>query len=51
MRRKRYRVLTGLVHSYCKPYESDSLIKAVIALIWRIILYQRGWIVDQKLKP
>lgn len=41
---KKYRVLTGLCHWYCKPYITNQYWKALIALIWRKILYQRGWI-------
>lgn len=46
---KKYSVLTGLVHSYCKPYRTDSYFKAVIALIYRWIVFGRGWIL--KVKP
>lgn len=42
---KKYRVLTGLCHSYCKPYITDQYWKALIALLYRKVIYQRGWIV------
>lgn len=42
---KKYRVLTGLCHSCCKPYITDQYWKALIALLYRKVIYQRGWIV------
>lgn len=45
---KKYNVLTGLVHSYCKPYRTDSYIKALIALLYRKLIFGRGWITRSK---
>ncbi len=42
---KEYSVLTGLVHSYCKPYRTDSYLKAIIVLLCRKIVYGRGYII------
>ena len=42
---KKYNVHTGLVHSICEPYRTDSYIKALIALLWRKIWFGRGYII------
>ena len=44
-RGKKYNVLTGLVHSYCKPYRTNDYWKALIALLWRKIWFGRGYII------
>lgn len=45
-RGERYNVLTGLVHSYCQPYRTNTYWKAVVALIWRKIKFGRGYIIN-----
>ena len=40
----KYNVLTGLVHTYCKPYRTNTYWKAFFALIWRKIKFGRGYI-------
>lgn len=44
MEKYKYNVLTGLVHSYCKPYRTNSYFKAIIVLMWRRFNLGRGWI-------
>lgn len=41
----KYNVLTGLVHTYCKPYRTNNYLKAIIALCWRWLLFSRGYII------
>lgn len=47
----RYNVLTGLVHCYCRPYRTNSYFKAIIALIYRRIVYGRGYIIKSSYIP
>ena len=42
---EKYNVLTGLVHSYCKPYRTNVYWKALVALLWRKIRFGRGYII------
>lgn len=42
--RMKYHVLTGLVHGVCKPYRTNSYLKAVVALLYRRLIYCRGYI-------
>ena len=44
MKMKKYNVLTGLDHYYCKPYRTDSYLKALVALLYRKLLFGRGYI-------
>lgn len=41
---KKYNVLTGLVHTVCKPYRTNSYFKACIALAYRKFRFGRGYI-------
>lgn len=41
---KKYSVVTGLVSSVCKPYYTNSYLKAIIAMLYRRIRFGRGWI-------
>lgn len=47
---KKYNVLTGLVHSYCEPYRTNSLFKAIVALIYRKVKFGRGYIIRDNQK-
>lgn len=46
----KYHVLTGLVHSYCKPYRTNSYWKAIIALLYRKVWFDRGYIIKNEYK-
>jgi hypothetical protein len=46
----KYNVLTGLVHTVCKPYRTNLYIKAVIALTWRRFMFGRGYIITENTK-
>jgi hypothetical protein len=47
---KKYNVLTGLVHTYCKPYRTNNYIKALFALLYRKLKFGRGYILTIKTK-
>ncbi len=48
MNNKKYNVLTGLTHTYCQPYRTNSYWKALIALLYRKLVFGRGWINIEK---
>ncbi len=48
MENKKYHVVTGLVHTVCKPYRTNSYFKAFIALLYRKIMFGRGHIYYDK---
>ena len=45
---KKYNVLTGLVHTVCRPYRTNSYWKALVALLYRKIWFGRGYIIKSK---
>jgi len=48
MKTKKYNVLTGLVHSIIEPYRTNCYVCAVIALIYRKLIFGRGYIIKDK---
>lgn len=45
---EKYNVLTGLVHTVCKPYRTNNYLKALIALAWRRFRFGRGYILTNQ---
>lgn len=44
----KYNVLTGLTHNYCKPYRTNNHLLALIALWYRRLKFNRGYIIKTK---
>ncbi len=47
---KKYSVVTGFVHTICRPYHTNSYYKAFIAMLYRKIRFGRGWILTHDSK-